>query len=174
LKEKKMINAGLMSSKTDKWATPQWFFDTLNAHYQFTLDVCAVAENAKCDRFFSPEEDGLKQEWEGVCWMNPPYGLEIIRWVKKAYESSLDGALVVALLPVRTDTAWFWEYVYHRTRIEFIRGRLKFGEGRGSAPFPSMITVWEPANISLIEEENEKLRFNKACFSIRGKCHARS
>ncbi|MHB9293729.1 hypothetical protein Holit_02859 [Hollandina sp. SP2] len=138
-----MLNSGLMSSKTDMWATPQWLFDTLNNQYHFCLDVCAVEENAKCERFFSPEEDGLKQQWEGVCWMNPPYGRGIIQWVKKAYESSLEGAVVVALLPARTDTAWFWEYVYHKARIEFIRGRLKFGDSTGAAPFPSMIAVWD-------------------------------
>jgi phage N-6-adenine-methyltransferase len=138
-----MINKGLMSSNTDKWATPQWLFDALNRYYQFSLDVCAIPENAKCKRFFSPEEDGLKQEWERSCWMNPPYGKEIAKWVKKAYESSLEGAVVVALLPARTDTAWFWDYVYNKALIEFIRGRLKFGDGKGSAPFPSMIAVWD-------------------------------
>jgi phage N-6-adenine-methyltransferase len=137
-----MINQGLMSSKTAMWATPQWLFDTLNSHYQFTLDVCATKENAKCKNYFSPEQDGLRQPWKGICWMNPPYGKEIKKWVKKAYESSLEEALVVALLPARTDTAWFWEYVYHKARIEFIRGRLRFGDGKGAAPFPSMIAIW--------------------------------
>jgi phage N-6-adenine-methyltransferase len=132
-----------MSSKTDKWATPQWLFDTLDGRHQFTLDVCAIPENAKCKSYFSPKQDGLKQKWEGICWMNPPYGREIVKWVKKAYESSLDGTIVVALLPARTDTAWFWDYVYHKAKIEFIRGRLKFGDGRGAAPFPSMIAEWK-------------------------------
>jgi phage N-6-adenine-methyltransferase len=132
-----------MSSNTDTWATPQWLFDALNAHYQCTLDVCAVPENAKCKHYFSPEQDGLKQEWDGMCWMNPPYGREIVKWVKKAYESSLAGAVVVALLPARTDTAWFWDYVYHKAMIEFIRGRLRFGDGKGAAPFPSMVAVWD-------------------------------
>jgi phage N-6-adenine-methyltransferase len=131
-----------MSSKTDRWATPQWLFDSLNSHYQCTLDVCAVPENAKCSQYFTPEQDGLKQQWNGVCWMNPPYGREIVKWVKKAYESSLEGAVVVALLPARVDTAWFWDYTYNKAKIEFIRGRLKFGDGKGSAPFPSMIVVW--------------------------------
>ena len=131
-----------MSSNTDLWATPQWLFDSLNSHYQFTLDVCALPENAKCKKYFSPDVDGLKQKWEGICWMNPPYGREIKKWVKKAYESAKDGAVVVALLPARTDTAWFWDYVIHKAKIEFIKGRLKFGDGKGSAPFPSMIVVW--------------------------------
>jgi len=137
-----MINSGIMSSKTDMWSTPQWLFDALNTHCHFTLDVCATSENAKCKEFFSLEEDGLKQKWEGICWMNPPYGREIKKWVKKAYESALGDAVVYALLPARTDTAWFWEYVKDKATIEFIRGRLKFGDGKGTAPFPSMIVAW--------------------------------
>jgi phage N-6-adenine-methyltransferase len=157
-----MINKGLMSSNTDKWATPQWLFDAFNAHYLFTLDVCAVPENAKYKNYFSPEQDGLKQEWDGMCWMNPLYGREIAKWVKKAYESSLKGAVVVALLPARTDTAWFWDYVYHKAIIEFIRGRLRFGDGKGAAPFPSMVAVWDypltPGGV---------YRFELACRDMR-------
>jgi len=138
-----MINKGLMSSNTDLWETPQWLFDKLNKQYQFTLDVCAISKNAKCKSFYNPEEDGLMQIWRGICWMNPPYGREIKKWVKKAYESSLQGATVVALLPARTDTAWFWDYVINKAKITFIRGRLKFEGGRNSAPFPSMIAVFE-------------------------------
>jgi phage N-6-adenine-methyltransferase len=157
-----MINLGLMSSNTDMWATPQWLFDALNSHYQFRLDVCALPENAKCKNYFSPEQDGLKQEWEGICWMNPPYGKEIIKWVRKAYESSLEGAIVVALLPARTDTAWFWDYVYNKAMIEFIRGRLKFGDGKGAAPFPSMIAVWDdPITLGGV------YRYGIACRDIR-------
>jgi phage N-6-adenine-methyltransferase len=158
-----MINSGLMSSNSDMWGTPRWLFDALNVHYQFSLDVCALPENAKCKTFFSPEQDGLRQKWEGVCWMNPPYGREIVKWVKKAYESSLDGTIVVSLLPARTDTAWFWDYVFEKTFIEFIRGRLKFGDGKGSAPFPSMIAVWDtPADY------NTLMRYEFSCRDIRG------
>lgn len=129
------------SSKTDLWATPKSFFDLYNSVYNFTLDVCANAENAKCLNFFDKEQDGLKQEWNGVCWMNPPYGREIKHWVKKAYESSLNGAVVVCLLPARTDTAWWHDYCM-KGKIEFIRGRLKFGEATTNAPFPSAIVVF--------------------------------
>lgn len=82
------------------------------------------------------------QEWKGHCWMNPPYGRTIKHWVKKAYESSLKGHLVVALLPARTDTAWFHEYILGKAEIRFLRGRLKFGNATNSAPFPSMVVVW--------------------------------
>ncbi len=131
------------SSATDLWATPQAFFDKYNAIYCFTADVCALPSNAKCNKFFTPEQDGLKQNWNGVCWMNPPYGRSIKNWVKKAYESALNGATVVCLLPSRTDTAWWHDYCI-KGQIEFIRGRLKFGNATNSAPFPSAVVVFSP------------------------------
>ena len=133
----------MFSSKTDVWATPQDFFDKINLEFNLDLDVCAIPENAKCEKFFSPEQDGLKQEWDGNCWMNPPYGKEIGKWVKKAYESK---SLVVALLPARTDTKWFHDYIYGKTEIRFIKGRLKFGGSSNSAPFPSMLVIWRNKN----------------------------
>lgn len=132
----------MFSSKTDLWSTPQHFFDSLNEEFHFDTDVCALPENAKCERFFSPEQDGLKQEWTGVCWCNPPYGREIGKWVERAHLSSLSGATVVMLLPARTDTKWFHEYIYKKREIRFIRGRLKFGESKTCAPFPSMIVIF--------------------------------
>lgn len=137
-----MINEGMFTSNTDLWATPQSFFDKYNNLYNFNLDVCALPNNAKCEKYFTPEINGLSQEWIGVCWMNPPYGREIGKWVKKAYESSLQGAIVVCLLPARTDTRWFHDYCI-KGKIEFIKGRLKFGDSKNSAPFPNMIVVFE-------------------------------
>jgi phage N-6-adenine-methyltransferase len=133
----------MYSSSSGEWETPQDFFDSLDAVFHFTLDVCATSENAKCERYFTKADDGLAQPWEGTCWMNPPYGREIGAWVKKAYDSSLTtGALVVCLLPARTDTKWWHEYVIaHAGKIEFIRGRLKFS-GKGSAPFPSAVVMF--------------------------------
>ena len=135
------INQGLMTSNTDLWSTPRDFFDDYNAIYQFDVDVCATAENALCTKFYSPEDDGLSKEWCGVCWMNPPYGREISKWMKKAYESSLHGATVVCLVPARTDTAWWHEYAM-KGEIELLRGRLKFGGSKNSAPFPSAVVVF--------------------------------
>jgi len=129
------------SSKTDMWATPQAFFDELDAKYNFELDVCATKDNAKCDRFFTVEDDGLSQKWDGVCWMNPPYGRAIKHWIKKAYESSLDGATVVCLIPSRTDTIYWHEYVMNGD-VTFIKGRLKFGDAKNAAPFPSAVVVF--------------------------------
>jgi len=130
------------SSETDLWSTPQATFDKLHAEFGFALDVCAIPENAKCPRFFSPEQDGLTQEWRGICWMNPPYGREIGRWMRKAYESSRAGATVVCLVPARTDTAWWHDYAV-KGEIRFIRGRLKFGGQANSAPFPSAIVIFK-------------------------------
>lgn len=136
------LNHGLMSSATDQWATPQDFFDQQNALYgPFDVDVCADSTNAKCQRFFDKSADGLQQKWSGKCWMNPPYGREIGRWMKKAYESSLNGALVVCLVPARTDTNWWHDYAMNG-EITFIKGRLKFGGSKNSAPFPSALVVF--------------------------------
>lgn len=131
----------LMSSATDMWETPQWLFDKLNALYHFDVDVCATADNAKCDTYYTPEQDGLSQEWCGACWMNPPYGRNIGKWIRKAYESAQAGATVVCLVPARTDTAWWHDYAVHG-EIEFLRGRLKFGGSKNGAPFPSAIVVF--------------------------------
>lgn len=137
-----MINSGLLSSSTDQWATPRAFFDQWDARFRFELDVCADAQNAKCRRYFDVHDDGLAQEWAPFrCWMNPPYGREIGRWMAKALEESRRGALVVCLVPARTDTAWWHEYAMHG-RVVFVRGRLRFGEAKNSAPFPSAVVIF--------------------------------
>lgn len=143
-----MNAAAMFSAQTDLWETPQAFFDALDAEFHFALDVCATPENAKCKRFYTKQQDGLAQEWLGVCWMNPPYGREIGEWVKKAHESANSGmATVVCLLPARTDTRWFHDYIYGKAEIRFIQGRLKFGDSQNSAPFPSMIAVFRPSEV---------------------------
>ena len=130
------------SSATNEWATPQHLFDKLNAKWRFELDVCATPENAKCLRYFTESDDGLQKQWSPfVCWMNPPYGRAIKHWIKKAYEESQRGATVVCLIPSRTDTAYWHDYVM-KGEIEFIRGRLRFGDAKNSAPFPSAIVVF--------------------------------
>ena len=130
------------SSKTDLWYTPQDFFKKYDDVYKFETDVCATDDNAKCAKYYTEEMDGLSQEWRGVCWMNPPYGRTIGKWMKKAYESSLEGATVVCLVPARTDTNWWHDYAM-KGDIEFIRGRLKFGGSKNSAPFPSAVVVFK-------------------------------
>ena len=134
------MNDVLFSSKSVVWETPQDLFDKLNAVFHFDLDVCALPENAKCSRYYTPEDDGLSQPWNGTVWCNPPYGRSIEAWVKKASESETK---VVMLLPARTDTKWFHEYIYNKAEIRFIKGRLKFGNSKNAAPFPSMIVVFD-------------------------------
>ena len=138
------LNSGLFSSTTDQWATPQKFFDELNKEFNFDLDPCATEENAKCRKFFTEENNGLLQDWSGHrVFCNPPYGRAIAAWVKKCYEESQKpDTLVVMLIPARTDTSYFHEYIYHKAEIRFIRGRLHFNESPQGAPFPSMVVVF--------------------------------
>lgn len=151
------INAGLMSSATPEWATPQDLFDSLARGFgPFDLDVCATPENAKCPRFFTKADNGLLQTWEGKCWMNPPYGREIGLWVRNARFWGERGATVACLVPARTDTAWWQDNVERfdpKTlrmvrnpavrEILYLRGRVHFG-GVGPAPFPSAVVVFGP------------------------------
>ena len=142
-----MTSPVLFSSKSDLWPTEQGFFDKMNRRYgPFDLDVCALPSNAKCARYFTPEMDGLQQPWRGRCWCNPPYGKTIGLWLRKAWESSVEGATVVCLLPARVDTRWWHDYVApYAAAIDFIKGRLRFGDGRYPAPFPSVVVVFKPA-----------------------------
>jgi len=138
----------LLSSKDMTWETPQDFFDELNKEFHFTLDPCATTETAKCEEYFTKEDDGLVQDWGGFkVFCNPPYGTEIKHWVKKCHdESKKKNTIVVMLIPARTDTIYFHEYIYHKAEIRFIKGRLKFigkQKGSGSAPFPSMVVIFK-------------------------------
>ena len=138
------MNSALFSSATDSWPTPQPFFDELNREFRFDLDPCADDANHKCARYFTQEQDGLKQSWGGYrVFCNPPYGRAIGAWVKKAYEEGhKPDTLVVMLLPARTDTRYFHDYILHRSEIRFLSGRLKFGDSQNSAPFPSMLVIF--------------------------------
>jgi phage N-6-adenine-methyltransferase len=160
-----MNTAVHFSSATDLWETPQWLFDEYDKQHLFTLDVCALPENAKCAHYFTPEQDGLRQEWTGRCWMNPPYGREIGAWVRKAYESANRGATVVCLLPARTDTRWWHEYCM-KGEIRFLRGRLKFGDSKNSAPFPSAVVIFRAA-LQRLKGESPVAAENKAA-ALRG------
>jgi phage N-6-adenine-methyltransferase len=146
-----MISDGMLSSETPEWATPQSFFDELNAEFGFTLDVCAADWNHKCERYFDKDIDGLLQDWTAdVCWMNPPYGRDIGNWMRKALEESIYGATVVCLVPARTDTAWWHDYAM-KGEIRFLRGRIQFvSEDKkkiNPAPFPSAIVIFRPESV---------------------------
>ena len=144
------MNKELMfSSKKEDWETPKDFFDKLNDEFQFTLDACSDDKNYSVFKHFTKEDDGHSKDWGGeITFCNPPYGRKIGQWVKKAYETHKSAwnykykTVVVMLLPARTDTKWFHDYIYNKAEIRFIKGRLKFGGCKNPAPFPSMIVVF--------------------------------
>ena len=136
------MTTGMTSSNTDEWASPQDLFDKLNATFHFTLDPCATPENAKCAKFYTKEQDGLKQDWGGaVIWCNPPYGREIGKWIQKCAEHR---GVAVMLIPARTDTRWWHSYIDKNpdAHVYFVKGRLKFGNAKNCAPFPSALVVF--------------------------------
>ena len=141
------LSKGLFTSDKDFWETPMSLFNKLNARYHFTLDPCSTDRNAKCPKHYTKESNGLTKSWKNeVVFMNPPYGKEISKWVAKASQEYRGGAIIVALLPARTDTKWFHEYINKQARVIFLKGRVKFelnGEVQQTAPFPSMIVIWE-------------------------------
>ena len=133
------------SSKTDQWSTPQDFFDQLDNEFHFTLDPCADETNHKCEKYFTKEQDGLKQSWIGeTVFCNPPYGRKVGKWVEKCFREVYSGGCHCAVLLVfaNTDTKWFHDYVYNKAEIRFIKGRLKFGGQKYDAPKPSMVVVF--------------------------------
>lgn len=143
------MNKVLYSSKNQNCCTPQAFFDKLNAEFNFVLDAAATDKSAKCRLYFTLEKNGLMQDWncDGAVFCNPPYGREIKMWVKKAYEESIRSKYpIVLLVPARTDTSWFHDYIYQKAEIRFIQGRMKFtDEDRNkynSAPFSSMVVIF--------------------------------
>jgi site-specific DNA-methyltransferase (adenine-specific) len=137
------LTAGLFSSTTDLWATPQAFFDKLNAEFHFDLDAASTDENALCERHYTKAQDGLRQPWSGAVWCNPPYGREIGKWVRKAATDNDDGVSVL-LVPARTDTSWWHDWIVgHASEVRFLRGRLRFGDSSASAPFPSAVVVYD-------------------------------
>jgi site-specific DNA-methyltransferase (adenine-specific) len=134
----------LFTSRTEEWATPQSVFDALDAEFHFTLDPASTDENAKCPKHFTESNSGLLQDWLGDrVFLNPPYGRDISQWMKKA--ATCGAALVVCLVHARTDTAWWHDWVMpYADEIRFVRGRLRFGDGKQSAPFPSCVVVYRP------------------------------
>lgn len=138
-----MLNEYLYKSDNSKWETPDDLFNALNDHYHFTIDLCADKNNHKLDNYYGEEQDALSKNWEGICWMNPPYGKDISKWVEKAYNSK--GAIVVCLLPVRSDTKWWHKYCMNG-EIKFINKRLKFKNSNNMATFPSALVIFGNCN----------------------------
>ena len=136
------------SSVKDDWETPDWLFEKLDADWGFALDVCANSKNAKCRRYYNKKANGLVQPWDAVWWCNPPYGREVKHWVREGAFAEVPG---VMLLPARTDTRWFHDYIWDvekgqprkNTKVWFLKGRLKFKGAKHSAPFPSMVVIFD-------------------------------
>lgn len=152
------MNKDLMfSSKKNDYETPQDFFDELNKEFDFTLDACATRENSKCLSYYTKNENGLNQSWAGErVFVNPPYGRQIYCWVEKCYyESQFDNTFVVLLIPARTDTKYFHDFIWNEgendfylgVKVRFVKGRLKFGDSKNAAPFPSVIVIFNRSNI---------------------------
>lgn len=151
------VSKSLLTSNSDEWATPINIFETLDKEFHFTLDACATDENHKCDRYFTKEQNGLEQDWSGeIVFCNPPYS-EIDKWVQKSYrEGHKDNTLVCLLIPARTDTRYFHNFIYQRSEIRFINGRLRFNGSKSNAPFPSMVVVfrgayWQDTELKLLK-----------------------
>lgn len=156
------MNQALFTSNSQEWCTPQWLFDSLNEEFHFALDAAANNSNAKCTKYYTAETDSLQQDWSsagGAIFCNPPYGRTLKKWVQKAHEESEKGARVVMLIPARTDTQYFHDYIYGKAEIRFLRGRLKFTDNAGneysSAPFPSMVVIFGGKN----EKQKRKRTF---------------
>ena len=138
------MTAYIPKSETVEWGTPQELFDKLNDEFSFTLDAAASDLNHKCADYFTIDDDALTKDWNGVVWLNPPYGRVLNKWIKKAYEEYQRGSIVVCLVPARTDTAWWHDYAM-RGEIRFIRGRVKYVRSDGfsdSAPFGSALVIF--------------------------------
>ena len=136
----------MFSSKDDSWETPPSLFNILDMEFNFTLDPCCTKQTAKCKKFFTKEEDGLIQDWSrDIVFVNPPYGREIGKWVEKSYNEAKKGAKVVMLIPSRTDTKWFHDFIYNKAEIRFLKGRIRFLQNKkelNAAPFPTMLIIF--------------------------------
>lgn len=147
------MNKVHFQSGNKEWETPDTLFQPLKKEFNIVVDVCATADNTKCKAYFDKKINGLTASWgvsneisvgKAACWMNPPYGRGIDKWVKKAYDESLKGVTTVALLPARTDTSWFHNYIHNKNEVRFLKGRVKFVDAPSTAPFPSMIVIFKP------------------------------
>ena len=135
----------LAAGSHTEWSTPPWFFEEIQAEFPCTLDVCATRSNAKCARYFTPDDDGLTQDWgQAVCWMNPPFDRTLPAWMAKASQSAQHGATVVCLVPASTDSQWWQQYAL-RGEIRYLPRRLKFSGSRHNAPFPCALVIFRPA-----------------------------
>lgn len=158
-----MKNVHFRSDK-NSWETPHWLFAILDGLYKFTLDPCATNGNKKCDRYYDLHQDGLSKDWEHErVFINPPYGRDIGKWVKKAHD--LKNGVAVLLLPSRTDTRWWHDYVMNANKVWLIKGRITFEGGKSSAPFPSAIVIFDRDGSMYYEVADQFVTFNREVFT---------
>ena len=152
------------SGKTD-WATPKKLFEYFDDTYHFDLDPCSTHENALCKKHFTIEEDGLKQDWGGSkVFMNPPYSRETSKWIEKAYQESLKGAVVVCLIPCRPDASYWHKWIFpYASQIYFIQGRLHYSDSKETAPFPSAIVIFDKGVY-----DSQKHHLGNLSFGMKG------
>lgn len=158
------INEGMFTSNRLDWATPQGYFDLVAQEFAFTLDAAASPHNTKVpDAYYTEDEDALTLPWEGVVWCNPPYGRGIGHWVQKGYKESQRGSVVVMLIPARTDTSWWHEYVMRAAEVRLVKGRLVFGAGEATsnAPFPCALVVFRAGTWIPVFTAMERGRLNR-------------
>jgi len=137
---------GKFESTKQEWKTPDNVFDPLDEEFHFDIDLAADKTNHKCKRYFSEKNNALIKDWRGTCWLNPPFGNKygtIKDWVRKSYEESMKNNIIVMLIPTRTNTNWWSEYVMKSKEIRFIRGRPKFGDSKHGLPQPLAIIVFK-------------------------------
>lgn len=151
-----MLQKAMVSSKSNEWETPQELFDELNREFNFTLDPCATSQNTKCHKYYTKKENGLKQDWsKDIVFMNPPYGGHAGLWIKKAYEESKKGAVIVCLIVSSTDRSYWHDYIFpHASEIRFLRGRIRFSEAESTAPFASAIIVFRDRESKIVYYKN--------------------
>lgn len=156
-------------SATVEWPTPDSLWKPLHDEFCFTLDVCATDENAKCPKYYTRADDGLSQPWEGVCWMNPPYGREMVAWLKRAEAEKANGVTTVALIPSRTNTGW-WHDIVMPNEVRFVRGRPKFGNADQGLPWPLAIVVFRGQGTERRCECGRKCGTKKSWIAHRAVC----
>jgi site-specific DNA-methyltransferase (adenine-specific) len=140
----------LKTLDSQEWETPSEVFGKLNQEFHFDLDPCATKENAKCPRFYTKTEDGLKQDWFGNVFVNPPFR-EVAKWVEKAYNEvrNRKAETVVLLIAARTDTRWFHKYLLSKAALRFVKGRLTYSKSKNPCPFPTLIAILEANDLTL-------------------------
>lgn len=142
-----MKNKALFTSNKQDWETPKDIFERLNSKYHFDLDAAASHQNAKLPNYFTADDDALQQEWQGNVFCNPPYSRQLGKWLAKAWQEHQrdPNRVIVFLIPARTDTSYWHDYIFNKAEIEFLRGRIKFednGNSKDAAPFPSAIVIY--------------------------------